>query len=74
VAEDLGQEDVIGLVTGFEAVAADGGVGAAQVAWFPGLVQRAEGVCQRQRMISRQAEELWDLFSRGSLTWLGSLT
>jgi hypothetical protein len=25
-------------------VAADGAVGAAQVAWFPGLVQRAEGV------------------------------
>jgi hypothetical protein len=24
-------------------VAADGGVGAAQVAWFPGFVQRAEG-------------------------------
>ena len=35
MAEDLGQEDVIGLVTGFEAVAEDGGVGAAQVAWFP---------------------------------------
>ena len=25
-------------------MAADGGVGAAQVAWFPGFVQRAEGV------------------------------
>ena len=24
-------------------MAADGGVGAAQVAWFPGFVQRAEG-------------------------------
>ena len=38
MAEDLGEEDVIGEVT------ADGGVGAAEVAWFPGLVQRAEGV------------------------------
>jgi hypothetical protein len=44
MAEDLGSEDVTGLVRGFEAVAADGAVGAAQVAWFPGLVQRAEGV------------------------------
>ena len=43
VAEDLGQEDVIGLVLRFEAVAADGGVGRAQVAWLPGFVQRAEG-------------------------------
>jgi hypothetical protein len=25
-------------------VAADGAVGAAEVAWFPGFVQRAEGV------------------------------
>ena len=44
MAEDLGEEDDIGLVRGFEEVAADGGVGAAEVAWFPGLVQRAEGV------------------------------
>jgi len=40
----MGEEDVIGLVRGFEEVAADGDVGAAEVAWFPGLVQRAEGV------------------------------
>ncbi len=32
MAEDLGQEDVIGLVRGVEAVAADGAVGAAEVA------------------------------------------
>src|ERR1700758_1082453 len=44
MAEDLGQEDVVGLVFGFELVAADSSVGAAEVAWFPGLVQRAEGV------------------------------
>jgi hypothetical protein len=43
VAEDLGEEDVIGLVMGFEEVAADGGVGAAEVARFPGFVQSAEG-------------------------------
>jgi len=28
----------------FEEVAANGAVGAAEVAWFPGFVQRAEGV------------------------------
>jgi hypothetical protein len=44
VAEDLCQEDVVGHVLGFKLVAADSTVGAAEVAWFPGLVQRAEGV------------------------------
>jgi len=43
MAEDLGQEDVVGLVFWFEEVAADGAVGASQVAEFPGFVQRAEG-------------------------------
>jgi hypothetical protein len=32
------------MFLGFKAVAADSGVGAAQVAWFPGLIQGAEGV------------------------------
>jgi hypothetical protein len=36
VAEDLGQEDVVGLVLGFETVATDGAVGAAEVAGFQG--------------------------------------
>ena len=44
MSEDLGEVDVVGLVVRFELVAADGAVGAAQVAWFPELVQRAEGV------------------------------
>ena len=44
MSEDLGEEDIVGLILGFEAVAADGGVGASQVAWFPRFVQRAEGV------------------------------
>ena len=44
MAEDLGQEDVVGLVSGFELVAADSSVGASEVAGFPGFVQRAEGV------------------------------
>ena len=44
MAEDLGQEDVVGLVSGFKLVAADGAVGRAEVAGFPGFVQRAEGV------------------------------
>jgi len=43
VAEDLGEEDVVGLVSGFELVAADGAVGASEVAGLPGFVQRAEG-------------------------------
>src|SRR6516162_8523724 len=43
MAEDLGQEDVVGLVSGFELVAADSSVSAAQVARLPGFVQRAEG-------------------------------
>jgi hypothetical protein len=33
--QDLGQEDVVGHVFWFEPVAADGAVGAAQVARFP---------------------------------------
>jgi hypothetical protein len=36
VAEDLGEEDIVGLVLGFELVATDGAAGASQVAWFPG--------------------------------------
>jgi hypothetical protein len=43
MAEDFCDEDVLGHVFGFEAVAADSGVGASQVAWFPGLVDGAEG-------------------------------
>jgi hypothetical protein len=43
MTEDLSEEDIVGDVFGFEAVAADGGVGAAQVAGFPGLVQGVEG-------------------------------
>src|SRR6516165_4834133 len=43
MAEDLGQEDVVGLVSGFKLVAADSSVSAAEVAGFPGFVQRAEG-------------------------------
>ena len=36
MAEDLSEEDIVGLVFGFELVAADGSVGAAEVSWFPG--------------------------------------
>jgi hypothetical protein len=43
MAEDLCQEDVVGLVLRFEALAADGGVGAAQVSRFPRFVEGAEG-------------------------------
>ena len=41
--QDLGQEDVVGHVLRLEPVAADGAVGAAQVARFPGKVALAEG-------------------------------
>ena len=44
VAEDLGQEDVVGLVFWFEEMGADGAVCASPVARFPGSVQRAESV------------------------------
>ena len=43
MAEDLGEEDIVGLVFGFELVATDGAVGASEVAWFPGSFQGAEG-------------------------------
>ena len=36
MSEDLGEEDIVGLVLGFELVATDGAVGAAEVAGFPG--------------------------------------
>ena len=36
MAEDLGEEDIVGDVFGFELVATDGAVGAAEVAGFPG--------------------------------------
>jgi hypothetical protein len=43
VAEDLGEEDIVGDVFGFEAVATDGAVGASEVSWFPREVEGAEG-------------------------------
>jgi hypothetical protein len=36
MAEDLGEEDIVGLVSGFEFEATDGAVGASEVAGFPG--------------------------------------
>ena len=36
MAEDLGQEDVVGHILWFKQVAADGAVSASQVAWFQG--------------------------------------
>ena len=61
MAEDLGEEDVVGLVLRFEAMAADGGVGASQVSWFPGFVQRAEG----------GGNVLWELWAGGGVNGLG---
>jgi hypothetical protein len=43
MSEDLGEEDIVGLVFRFEVVATDGAVGASEVAGFPGFVQGAEG-------------------------------
>ena len=60
MTEDLGQEDVVSVVRGFEAVATDGGVGASEVAWFPGLVGRAEGV----------SNVLWELRASGGVDGL----
>jgi hypothetical protein len=39
MAEDLGEEDIVGLVFGFELVATDGAIGGAEVSWFPGKAQ-----------------------------------
>jgi hypothetical protein len=36
MAEDLGEEDIVGDIFWFELVATDGAVGAAEVAGFPG--------------------------------------
>ncbi len=44
MTKDLSEKDIVGDVFGFEPVATDGAVGAAEAAWFPGFVQRAEGV------------------------------
>jgi hypothetical protein len=43
MTEDLGEEDIVGLVFGFELVATDGAVGASEVAGFPRQVEGAEG-------------------------------
>jgi hypothetical protein len=43
MAEDLSEEDIVGLVFGFELVATEGAVGAAQVSGFPREVEGAEG-------------------------------
>jgi hypothetical protein len=43
MSENLDEEDIVGDVLGFEAVATDGAVGSSQVAGFPGLVEGAEG-------------------------------
>ena len=39
----MGEEDIVGLVFGFEPVATDGALGGAEVSWFPGSVEGAEG-------------------------------
>jgi len=61
VAEDLGQEDVVGLVYGLEPVAADGAVGVAQVARLPRSVQGAEGA----------RDVLWELGAGGGIDGIG---
>jgi hypothetical protein len=43
MAEDLGEEDIVGDIFGFELVATEGAVGAAEVAGFPREVEGAEG-------------------------------
>ena len=42
MAEDFCDEDVLGHVFGIIAVPADSGVGASQVAWFPGKGEGAK--------------------------------
>jgi hypothetical protein len=62
MAEDLGEEDIVGLVFGFEFVATDGAVGAAQVA----LVSRAgRGNRRRRTRTWGAAGRWWCLQPRG---------
>jgi hypothetical protein len=42
MTEDLGEEDIVGLVFGLEAVATDGAVGGAQVPGFQGRSREGE--------------------------------
>jgi hypothetical protein len=60
MAEDLGKEDIVGLVFGFELVATDGAVGASQVAGFPREVEGAEG----------GGHVLWELRAGGGINGL----
>ena len=57
VAEDLCEEDIVGVVFGFEIVATDGAVGASQVAGFPGLGQ-GQGKRQTYRAVPSNAAVL----------------
>jgi len=61
MAEDLCEEDIVGDVFWFEHVATDGAVGAAEVAWFPWLVEGAEG----------GGNVLWELWAGGGVNGLG---
>jgi hypothetical protein len=57
MAEDLGEEDIVGDIFGFELVATEGAVGAAEVAWFPREVEGAEG----------GGHVLWELWAGGGV-------
>jgi hypothetical protein len=63
MTEDLCEENIVGLVFGFEPVATDGAVGAAQEAGFPRQVEGAEG----------GGNVLWELRAGGGVNGLGSL-
>ena len=61
MAEDLSEEDIVGLVFGFELVATESAVGAAEVSWFPGQVEGAEG----------RGHVLWELGAGGGVNGVG---
>jgi hypothetical protein len=61
MAEDLGEEDIVGLVFGFELVATDGTVGATEVAGFPREVEGAKG----------GGNVLWELWAGSGVNGLG---
>ena len=61
MAEDLSEEDIVGLVFRFELVATEGAVGASQVAGFPREVEGAEG----------GGNVLWELWAGGGVHGLG---
>jgi hypothetical protein len=87
MTEDLGEEDIVGDVLGFESVATDGAVGASQVAGLPRQFEGAEGgghvlgelgagggvdgLGGRKLLRSRRVSRAWTSFLGSARTGIG---